>query len=101
MDDGALYDGFSERNRSWDDSGTIISDTKGTYQNFMGSRMPDLQFIFRMDRTLHPCWQEIIEKSEKSNIPTSLGKTKDVFKKNKDSKQLEIGGVNETRLLNV
>ena len=27
MDDGALHDDFSERNRSWDDSGMIISDT--------------------------------------------------------------------------
>ncbi len=27
MDDGALHDDFSEQNRSWDDSGTIISDT--------------------------------------------------------------------------
>ena len=25
--DGALRDGFSEQNRSWDDSGTIISET--------------------------------------------------------------------------
>ena len=27
MDDGALHDDFSEQNRSWDDSGTIISET--------------------------------------------------------------------------
>ena len=27
MDDGALHDDLSEQNRSWDDSGTIISDT--------------------------------------------------------------------------
>ena len=26
MDDGALHDDFSEHNRSWDDSETIISD---------------------------------------------------------------------------
>ena len=39
MDDLALHDDFSEQNRSWDDSGTIISDTWGTYQNVMGPRM--------------------------------------------------------------
>ena len=27
MDDGALNDDFSEQSRSWDDSGTMISDT--------------------------------------------------------------------------
>ena len=36
MDDLALHDDFSEQNRSWDDAGTIISDTYGTYQKIWG-----------------------------------------------------------------
>ena len=58
--DGALQNDFSKQDRSWDDSGTIVSETQGTYQNFMGSRMPDLPLVPRMDRTLHHFLQNII-----------------------------------------
>ena len=41
--------------------GTIISDTYGTYQNLMGSRMPDLPSMTRMDKTLGPFLQKNTE----------------------------------------
>ena len=79
--DGALQDDFSEQDRSWDDSGTIISETYGSYQSFMGSRMPDLPLIPRMDRTLHTFWQNNIGKAEKEISQQVLGKEIALFKK--------------------
>ena len=50
----------------------------------MGSRMPDSPVIPRMDKTLHPFLQKIIEKKKK-NIPAFFEKTNGCFpQKNKD-----------------
>ena len=59
--DWALQDDLSEQNGSWDDSGTIISETWVTHQSFMGSRMRDLPLIRRMDRTSHSFSQTVIK----------------------------------------
>ena len=53
----------------------------GTYQNFMGSRMPDSIVIPRMDKTLHPLLQKIIGKSKKPTSQRFLIKKVDVSPK--------------------
>ena len=47
----------------------------------MGSRMPDLRSIPRMDRTVHPFLQQIIEKPPKLTSQQVLVKQIDFFKK--------------------
>ena len=68
MDDGALHENFSEQSRSRDVSGAIKSCTWGSYQNFMGYKMPYLPFIPRMDRTSHQFSQQ---NTKQSNNPAS------------------------------
>ena len=70
----ALHDNFSEWNRLWDDSASIIVDTLDTYPICVGTRTPYLQFIPRMDNS---DFSSILTKNndiEQSNIPASFGK---------------------------
>ena len=52
MVDRAFGHDLFEQNRSWDDFGTMISGIQGTHQNFIGSRMPFLLIIPRVDDIL-------------------------------------------------
>ena len=59
----------------------VIVTKKKTYQKNMGSRMPDLQLIPRMDGTLHPFLQKNIGKSKNPTSQQVLRTNMDVFKK--------------------
>ena len=69
--DGALHDDFCEQNRSWDDPRTIMSDTLGTYQNFMS---PGCQIYHQFFEWIG-LYTHFDKKSlNKSNIPASFAK---------------------------
>ena len=52
MVDRVFGDDFFEQNRSWDDFGKIISGIEGTHRNLIGSRMPVLLMVPRVDSKL-------------------------------------------------
>ena len=61
MVDLALGNDFFEQERSWDDFGITISGMYGTHQNSIGSRMPFLLIIPRVDDKLLSFGRKIIE----------------------------------------
>ena len=86
MDDGTFHDDFSKRNRSWDDSGTIISDTQDTYQKSMGPGCQIYNYLIEWIGLYIHVDKNTLNNPKKTHLSKCWEKTMDVSNKNTKTK---------------